>query len=170
MIPSLLLILSIVSCLALPITQRAAGAMTLYESGVNRPLGIGLLTRLGTICQLRSYHLYMCCRGQRGRHNQGGYFGNSPQGMPHQRQMQQRNASIGNQNGEIYSSLPVGTKLQGHVETVKEAFGFIRFGTSQSCRAHNPSVTSMLGYNGNPSTLSHLCHDHVGRNLAVLTS
>ena len=75
-------------------------------------------------------------RGQRGRHNQGGYFGSSPQGMPHQRQNQQRSSGIGSQNGEAHSSMPVGTKLQGHVETVKDKFGFIRCDASLSWCAH----------------------------------
>ena len=45
-----------------------------------------------------------------------------------QRQNQQRNLGVGSQNGEAHSSMPVGTKLQGHVETVKDKFGFIRYG------------------------------------------
>ena len=32
----------------------------------------------------------------------------------------------GYQNGEAYSSLPVGTKLQGHIDSIKGSFGFIR--------------------------------------------
>ena len=47
-----------------------------------------------------------------------------------QRQNQLRNLGVGSQNGEAHSSMPVGTKLQGHVETVKDKFGFIRYGRS----------------------------------------
>ena len=58
--------------------------------------------------------------------------------MPHQRQNQQRKLGGGPQNGEAHSSLPVGTKLQGHVETVKDKFGFIRCATSLTLCAQPP--------------------------------
>lgn len=65
-------------------------------------------------------------RGQRSRGPQAGGYGNSPQGMPNQRQQQHRNLGGGYQNGEAHSSTPVGTKLQGHIDSIKGSFGFIR--------------------------------------------
>lgn len=50
--------------------------------------------------------------------------------MPNQRQPQHRNMGGGYQNGEAYSFMPVGTKLQGHIDSIKGSFGFIR---SDSC-------------------------------------
>ena len=46
--------------------------------------------------------------------------------MPNQRQQQHRNIGGGYQNGDAYSFMPVGTKLQGHIDSIKGSFGFIR--------------------------------------------
>ena len=32
----------------------------------------------------------------------------------------------GHQNGEAHSFMPAGTKLQGHIDSIKGSFGFIR--------------------------------------------
>ncbi len=62
--------------------------------------------------------------------------------MQQQRQNQQRNLAVGSQNGEAHSSMPVGTKLQGHVETVKDKFGFIRYDNFHS--GHKQRVQALI--------------------------
>ena len=93
-----------------------------------------------------SHVIALCRGGQRGRHNQGGYYGNSSQGMSHQRQFQQQRNSPGPyQSMEAQSSMPVGTKLQGHVESVKSKFGFIRcVNAEQLCPSGSSVMTQAI--------------------------
>ena len=57
----------------------------------------------------------------------------------------------GFQNGEAYSSMPVGTKLQGHIDSIKGSFGFIR-------SFHAPPCLSIYSL----ALHIHLRQDHAG--------